>query len=151
EKDPVGKNMTVMLRHEIEYTVKGILKNAPRNSSLTFDFILPDHPDGNIYSLMGADYILAGENFDFAAFNEKIKDIGDSHPQFEDSETGILPFDELYYLKEIARKNQAGTDKTGDMQNIYILIIMMGIILVISILNFSNLQVIGTNSFIKQF
>src|SRR5690606_6994019 len=72
EKDPMGKNITVMLRQEIEYTVKGILKNPPPNSSLTFDFILPDHPDGNIYSLMGADNILAGENFDFAAFNEKI-------------------------------------------------------------------------------
>lgn len=151
ETDPMGKNITVIPQDEVEYTVKGILENPPSNSSIDFDFILPDHPNRNTYARMGANYILAGENFDHAAFTEKIKPIGDDHYQFKNTETGIYPFDELYFSKEISRKNQAGIDKTGDRQNIYILVIMMGVILVISLLNFSNLQVIGTNAFIKQF
>jgi putative ABC transport system permease protein len=150
ENDPIGKSVKVILREEIEYTVKGILENPPSNSSINFDFILPDHSDPNVFSRMGVNFILAEENFNPIAFTEKIKHIGDSHPQFKNSETGIFPFDDFYFLKEILQKKQAGIDKTGDMQNIYILAVMMGIVLIISILNFSNLQVIGTNSFIKQ-
>ncbi|WP_186754011.1 ABC transporter permease [Echinicola salinicaeni] len=149
-QDPMGEVITVDVRGEIAYTVKGILANPPSNSSIIFDFVLPEHKDPNVFSRSGTDYILTKPGFYEDSFKAKIKDIGHEHPQFKLSESSIKPFFGLYYSTEISNKRITGVSKTGDKSQVYILLLMIGGILLISVLNFSNLQVIASNVSIKQ-
>ena len=150
-QDPMGKVIKVNVRGELAYTVKGILVNPPSNSSIVFDFVLPEHKEPNMYAVSGTDYILTKPGFDKDAFHSKIKDIGHEHFQFKLSESSIKPFLGLYYSTEISNKRRTGVSGTGDRSQIYVLLMMIGGILLISVLNFSNLQVIDANVSIKQF
>ncbi|QDH81281.1 FtsX-like permease family protein [Echinicola soli] len=149
-QDPIGQVIKVDVRGEMEYTIKGILANPPSNSSIAFDFVLPQHKDPNVFSRSETDYILTKSGFDEGAFKAIIKDIGKEHHQFKDSESSIKPFLGLYYSTEISDKWTTGVSKKGDRSQVYVLVIMIGVILLISVLNFSNLQVIETNVSIKQ-
>ena len=150
DQDPMGKVIKVNVHGEIECTIKGVLANPPSNSSMEFGFILPENRDPNMFSRVGTDYILSKPGFDKDAFQSKIKDIGKEHHQFKLSEGSIIPFLDLYFSSEIPGKWIAGVSKKGDRSHIYVLMIMMGVILLISVLNLSNLQVIETNVSVKQ-
>ncbi|WP_185957499.1 ABC transporter permease [Saccharicrinis carchari] len=145
-ENPMGKFITIDYYIEKTFTIKGIVKTPPANSSITFDFILPTQNDGFFRS--GADFILAKKGFNPVQFSEKIKDIGHSHPQFKNSITGLIPFNDIYFDgDEVSRKFIFS--RTGDKKSVYILFVIMGMVFFISLLNFSNLQIININSSIK--
>jgi putative ABC transport system permease protein len=144
--NPIGK--TVELRGEVQnkFTVEGIVESPLSNSSLTFDFILPDRR--REYSRTGGEFILTGKNFDKTGFIEKIRDLGHTHPQFKESRMDVLNFGDIYFANEgTGLKNLFS--KSGNRKNIRILLIIIAVIFIITLLNFSNLQIININSSLK--
>ena len=148
-EDPIGKIIAVKNRREKNFTVKGILENPPQNSSIVFDFVFPEqYNDPNLFSRMGGSFILAGDDFDPELFRKKIKHLYAENPRRKESISDIIPFN----YKEI---NKSGLQSIGifsrtvNENNLYIQIIIMLVILIISALNFSNLQVINSNARVK--
>lgn len=148
-EDPIGKTINIKNNRDKNFTVKGILENSPQHSSIVFDFVFPEqYNDPNLFNRMGGDFILANKNFDPEVFQEKIKFLARENFQFKESTLSITPFN----FKEI---NKIGLESIGifsksvNEDNLYIQIIIMLVILIISALNFSNLQVINTNARIK--
>ncbi|MEC3907020.1 FtsX-like permease family protein [Tamlana sp. 2201CG12-4] len=150
-QNPIGKSIKVSSRYEKTYIIKGIV-DIPSNSSITFDFILPSI--SNSFNRMGVTFLLANKNFDKKIFQKKIKNIGNNvkhhSPQFTKSTTSIKSLKELYFNKGLANKRLSISSHSGNKKNNYVLIIIMIIILCITGLNFSNLQIININTSIKK-
>jgi len=145
-ENPIGKVIRFNGNIEKMFVVKGIAANVPSNSSLTFDFILPNSAD---YSTSGANFVVAKAGFDKDAFDKKIEKIGEKHPQFNLSKTSLMALKDTYF-------NDSGIDfhnlfsRQGDWKSLNILFVIIGVLLVISVLNFSNLQIIKDNSSVKK-
>ena len=145
EKNPMGEPIIVIADEATLYTVSGIIKDPPSNSSITFDMIIPFHSAQ--FNRSGADFLLVEKGFNREAFVEKIRDIGKSHFQFTDSKLDVIPFTHIYFSGDL---NTGGLfSRYGDKTTIFILIVIIGVIAVISMLNFKNLQIININSWIK--
>lgn len=149
EEDPIGKSIDVGDRKIKKFTVRGILDKVPFNSSIEFDFILPQqYNDRNFFSRMGGSFILVDNSFDKNLFKEKINQFEDKYNRFKETTMDVLPFD----YKEINKSNVQSLgifSRIVNEKNLYIQIVIMLVILTISALNFSNLQIINTNSRIK--
>ncbi len=147
KENPIGKVVRFNKNIEKTFVVKGISANVPSNSSLTFDFILPGSND---FSSMGADFLVAKAGFDKEAFVKKIEKIGEKHPQFNLSKTSLIALKETYF-------NDSGVDfhdlfsRQGNWKSLNILFVIIGVLLIISALNFSNLRIIKDNSSVKKF
>ncbi|HKI89266.1 MAG TPA: ABC transporter permease, partial [Draconibacterium sp.] len=145
-ESPVGKAVKITERVEKVYTVKGIVESPPSNSSMVFDFIIPNHSEQ--FNRSGGNFILVNYNFNRAEFVAQIKDIGHKHEQFKDSRMDVMPLDDIYF-------NGAGVDfngifsKFGNRKSINILFAIIGVVFIITLLNFSNLQIISINSSLK--
>ncbi|MBN2775732.1 MAG: ABC transporter permease, partial [Prolixibacteraceae bacterium] len=96
--DPVGKMVKVTERREKVYTVNAIFEDLPSNSSIQFDFIIPNHSGS--FSRSGGNFILVNDKFDISAFADKIKHLGNSHQQFKESQMGIISLDDIYFNEE---------------------------------------------------
>jgi putative ABC transport system permease protein len=146
KENPIGKNIEVIDRRGHIFTVKGIIESPPSNSSIKFDFILSRGYGG--FSISGADFILVNSNFKPNEFSEKIKDIGHRHVQFKQSVSGVIDLDAMYFASEELGVKSIFS-RSGDKSSIRTLIVIMAVIFIISILNFSNLQVIQINSSVR--
>jgi putative ABC transport system permease protein len=133
-------------RNDKFYTVKALAESPPVNSSLTFDFIIPGQSRG--YSRSGANFILADNKFNKAGFVEKIKDLGQKHKQFKNSSMNVIAMDDIYFEGGGINFKFIFT-KFGNRKSINILFAIISIIFLITLLNFSNLQIININSSIK--
>jgi len=146
DENPLGKNMTITFKKQKVYTVKGILEPLPSNSSIVFDFIIPDH--SMRYNRMGANFIVANTNFNNADFVRKLNELGRQKERYKDGTSDVVAFNQLYF-----NGNNVDTigvvSKHGDKKSINVLWAIIGVIFLISLLNFSNLQVININSTVK--
>lgn len=149
EEDPIGKSIDVGDRKIKKFTVRGILDKVPFNSSIEFDFIMPQqYNDRNFFNRMGGSFILVDNSFDETLFKEKINQFEDKYNRYQETTLDVLPFD----YKEINKSNVQSIgifSRLVNEKNLYIQIVIMLVILAISSLNFSNLQIINTNSRIK--
>tara|TARA_R110002049_G_scaffold261458_2_gene437571 strand:+ start:120 stop:2498 length:2379 start_codon:yes stop_codon:yes gene_type:complete len=149
EEDPMGKVVQVKTRVKNNFTVTGILIDSPQNSSIEFDFILPTQTsDLNLFGRMGGDFLLMRKNIDKTAFEEKIKYKAQDHSQFKESTLELIPFDQEAIEKENLNTSNI-ISHIVDKKNMYMQIVIMLVILLVSVLNFSNLQVISANVRIK--
>ncbi|MFV0590638.1 MAG: ABC transporter permease [Draconibacterium sp.] len=146
DENPMGKVVRLTGRVQRNYTVKGIAETPPSNSSVTFDFILPDHSAQ--FSRSGVNFILVNGGFNKTDFVEEIRDLGHKHPQFKNSRMDVMAFDKIYNDDSGSSFHGLFT-KHGNPQNIYILFAIVAVIFVITLLNFSNLQIISINSSVK--
>jgi putative ABC transport system permease protein len=148
-EDPVGKFVTITAKQQKVYTVKGVLDPIPTNSSMTFDFIIPNH--SMKYNRLGGNFVLVNNSFNKAYFEEKIekaKNTGPNRESYKDGEAGIFPLSNLYF--EGNNIDTVGIiSKHGDKKNINVLVAIITVIFIISLLNFSNLQIININSSFK--
>lgn len=146
DEDPIGKVVKVTARREYIYTVNALVESPPPNSSITFDFVIPAHSGS--FSRSGANFILVNKHFNKTEFVNKMKNLGQIHPQFKDSQMDVIPLDDIYFagsgmgLKGIF-------SKFGNKKSINVLLAIIGVIFVISLMNFINLQVINVNSSVK--
>ena len=146
EENPLGKAIKITSRREKFYTVKALAETPPPNSSITFDFIIPNHSKG--YSRSGCNFILVNNNFDKNAFVAKIKNLGQKHEQFQNSTMDVMAFNNVYFYGGSA--DFKGVFSTfGNRKNVNILFVIIGIVYVVTLLNFSNLQILSINSSIK--
>ena len=131
------------------YTIVGIVK-TPSNSSITFDFIVPlsNIPDIN-YGKGGQDFILVNSSFNKIDVIKKIRDSKEIgwYLKSRNAEIDFIPLESLYFNKSILAEIFS---RRGNRKVINTIIIIMLVILIISVLNFSNLQIINTNACIKQ-
>jgi putative ABC transport system permease protein len=145
-ENPIGKTVKIITAQTKTVTVKGIIEPLPSNSSLTFDFILPNNSTD--YDRTGADFLLVRPGFNKDSFIRKIENIGHKHSQFTASIASIIALSDIYFSG-----NESGFheifSRFGDPKSLFVLYIIIGILLAISALNFSNLQIININTSLK--
>ena len=146
KENPVGKTVKITTNFEKNFEVKGIVETPPSNSSLTFNFILPDHAGD--FGRSGGNFILVNDNFVKTDFALKIKDLGHSHPQFKNSRMDVIALDDIYFDRGSLETNNFFSRK-GDKRSIQVLFVIIGIVFIITVLNFSNLQIISINSSVR--
>ncbi len=156
DKNPIGKSLKVVMEYyEGVRIVKGIVK-IPPNSSLSFDYLLPagrSNFGSNEFNRMGIDFIRVNDQFNPEAFNEKIKHINNNvprfYPQYTKSITKVVPFKDLYLdsqYKTIVNRTHLNT---GDKNNNNILKIIILVVFLVSMLNYTSLQIVNTHSVTK--
>jgi len=145
-EDPMGKQIDVQQFEKEKFTVTGILKNPPANSSVQFDFLLTTYRQGS--GRMGGTFILAGPDFEKEKFDQKIAQLTEGNERYKESEVKMIPFKEIYFNKG-AIKDRGLFSSYGDQKSLQTILIIMLVILIISALNFSNLQIIYANKGVK--
>src|SRR5690606_11219357 len=150
DENPIGKEVVVKGRMgEDIHIVKGIVQ-VPSNNSLEFDFILPYNYDLVKYSRGLTYYFLSRKDFDKNIFNKKIDTLNNRvpnvYPQLTESKTMAMPFKDVYFDSDLNKLKERLLLKSGNKKHIDTLIIVMLVILLISILNFTNLQIVNVNS-----
>ena len=145
KNNPIGETVEVNFGSRKNYVVKGIVATPPSNSSITFDFILPKNSAE--FSRTGPYFILVNKKFNKLDFSRKIENIGNFHPQYKNGKTNIVALKSAYFSNEI---NNRFFTRHGSKKNIYILFAIIGVIFLISMLNFSNLQIVNINDSLKK-
>ena len=148
KEDAIGKKVNVNTYMQDSYTVRGILGKIPSTSSLTFDFILPNSYVPNQFATSGIEFLLFHPDADQLAFSKKIEHLPDSHNQFKGSILGLIPFESVYFNKTKVDFSNTFSDY-GDRSTLYVLMIILFVIMGISAMNISNLQIINTNTSVK--
>jgi len=138
--DPMGK--MVRIDSNAMFTVTGVLKDLPANTSFDFDYLLPwafmtklgwdDQYWGNnsveTYTLLKPDAKLD-------AFNAKVKDITTSHSK-ETEKVFAYPLSRLH----LYGKSENGQLVAGRIAMVKLFAIIAGFILLIACINFMNLS-----------
>jgi len=132
--DPLGK--TVVFDNSINFQVAGILKDTPSNSSISFDYLIPSHAR-RFWGVAGIELLVANEAFNIDDFNDKIKMNGRSHEQFKESIISVVPFRDVYF--DLRLDDRIFTNQ-GDRADVQTMTIVALVILIVSALNFTNMQ-----------
>ena len=167
EEDPIGQTLTIDPRlrqggaltgETFDFTVTGVLKDIPRRSHFTFDFLLPIVMLNNIYggdvtTGAGIDswfwrgriaytYLLLEKDADPAGLEAKFEAFQDRYVGDATRSRGYYyePFlqriDQIYLDGNINNQLQP----VGDLTNVYMFSIIALFILVIACINFMNLS-----------
>lgn len=136
KQNPIGTVIDIECGLQDSYTVAGVLKDIPSNSSIDFDILIPEHSQ-DFWPRTASEFFLVNEFFDPVAFNNEIIDLGKTHPQFTESKLSSIPFKNIYFDHPFDNDMYS---KYGDMKNVRIMIIIAAFILLISTLIFGNLQ-----------
>jgi len=135
-EDPIGKTVFLECDKTGYYQVAGIMEDIPSNSSIKFDFLVPRHSQ-DWWGNSGLEFVLVDTGFDKVYFDEEIKHLGRSHSQFKESLLSTVAFNEVYFNHHFS-----GTyfSRHGNLEEVRTLIMIAAVILLISILNFTNMQ-----------
>ncbi|WP_299819750.1 ABC transporter permease [uncultured Pontibacter sp.] len=169
--DAVGKVFKV--DNTDSYKVTGVMKDAPKNSSMQFDWVLPlqdliNHPDGHWLKTWDNNgirtFVQLQPGTDLATFNVKIKDHVKKYSKDTNIELFLQPVGDMYLYDEF----KGGKVGSGRIETVRLFSVIAIFILVIACINFMNLatarsakrakevgvrKAIGANksSLIKQF
>lgn len=144
-KNPVGEEIKINLNEEKTFVVQGVIEKLPSNSSITFDIILPGKTGS--YQRPGVDFLLANKKFNQKEFEKKIANLGNSF--FNGSKLSVMPFRNIYFYESPNFIFQLFFSRFGNKRDVYVLCIIMFIIFVITVFNFSGFQVIQINEGMK--
>lgn len=140
----VGEVVKLEADNEGLYTVAAVLK-IPSNSSIQFDFLVPTHSQ-KFWGRMGVELLLVNDSFDKARFEERFTTDIQSNPRSSESVGSLFPFSDIYLENPF---NHSLFTRSGDRNNIYVISIIALIILAVSLVNFTNLQVTKISAHIK--
>jgi len=143
-ENPIGEKITIGTFMSSDYLVKGVFEKQPSNSSISFDFLISNSYVPNQFAKSGTEFLLMNKGFDKDQFTSKIKGLVKNHPQFTTSTLGIVPFTDTYFNEENIDFSSLFS-KNGHKKTLFILLFILLVIVVISALNISNLQIINTN------
>lgn len=142
EEEALGK--VFLMNTKESFTVSGVIKDVPKNSSLKFDYILPfsffwnenknwldEWGNNNIRT-----FIMLRAGTDAAAFGNKFKDEIKAHEEDTNVKLFIQPFGEAYLYGEFENGVQSG----GRIEYVKIFFIVAVFVLVIACINFMNLS-----------
>ncbi len=153
DSNPIGQSVYIETqRHQRTHTVKGIIK-IPSNSSLKFDYIIPYEKKTYGYGRIIFTFFKGQIGFNKNDFGEKIKASNNNLPyvipKLTESITSIKSLDDLYFSTEFNGLKKYSEFSSGNKKNIDILIVIMLVVLLVSILNYSNIQIVNINSALK--
>jgi ABC-type antimicrobial peptide transport system permease subunit len=141
EENPLGK--TITLENKIPYTVTGIMKNPPNNSSFLIDGIISYQLLGEIgiavYDNWGSNsiltFVLLENGADIPAVNKKLTDV-----VLEISPETTIKY-MLFPFLDIHLKSQFGfTETKGPVVAVYLFSLIALFVLLIACINFINLS-----------
>jgi putative ABC transport system permease protein len=162
QANPIGKTILLPNEDSTLFTVSGIAKDFPINSSLRYDLIMPrtSTPDYNGDIQRGINtfsdplilQIKKGTNIQF--FEQKLNAFGKRYfvptlKQWAEEDHNLKPENFHIYLRPFAEAHynaSTGWDHYTDLQNIYQLCCLAVIILVIACLNYILLTLTSTVS-----
>lgn len=136
DKDPMGETLFLECDQKGYYQVAGILDDIPSNSTLSFDFLVPSQSQ-KWWGISGMEFILTDATFDQLAFDAEIKEAGRSHPQFKESTLSTVAFKDMYFHYNFPTPLLG---KHGNLDEVNTLLLVAFVILLVSILNFTNMQ-----------
>ncbi|QCX39608.1 FtsX-like permease family protein [Aureibaculum algae] len=139
DKNPIGKVIQVTLMEKLNVTITGILKTLPSNTAIKFDYILNAKNLG-IYN--SATIMLGSKNIEIDKLTDKINKTKKSS-EYEQSKIKLVPLNDIYFSN--GAFNTSLFSRYGDKRNLSYLTIIILVILIISALNFSTMQIISTN------
>ncbi|OEK05763.1 hypothetical protein BFP71_06480 [Roseivirga misakiensis] len=147
--DPIGK--PVKVGQYGLYQVAAIMEDIPSNSTINFDYVIPRHSQ-ELWAIGGINMLLTNNTFDKADFNDKLKEIKEGNRQLRRYNFSVAAFSDNYFEQPL---NYILFSKTGDLFYIQVMLLVAGIILIISCLNFTNMQMTfllsqGKSNAIKQ-
>jgi ABC-type antimicrobial peptide transport system permease subunit len=139
-ENAVGRSITV--DHRKEFTITGVLRDVPENSSLRFDILLPveeyfarDKRLGHWYYMAYGIYAKLREGTSLQDFNRKIGDIFNRHTKATDHKIFLQPFEDIYLHSFYRDGKLIG----GRIEYVRIFTAVAIFILVIACINFMNL------------
>jgi putative ABC transport system permease protein len=139
-EDPVGKILQV--NNKYEFTVTGIVKKPPSNSSLRFDILIPfDYlkETGQYYDDWGSNsirtYIQLNENAIPDTVNRKLTRVVREHEPQSTTDFLVLAFTRIHLHQHFGYGNPPGA-----IVFVYIFSIIAAFVLLIACINFMNLS-----------
>ncbi len=132
DDDPVGKE--IHFKGE-KFVVAGLLDEWPENSSLDFEVIVPYHSKLH-WGRLGLECIRVRPGASIEHLNTELELSARDHPQFPESNLGYVPFSGLYFNTSIISDQIL---RTGNLRNVYILLLATFLILGISLFNYVNI------------
>jgi ABC-type antimicrobial peptide transport system permease subunit len=141
DDDPMNK--TVVVENRSPLTVRGILKDPPYNSRFRFDYLLPwaygaatELDNKNWNNLYVNTYVELPTGIDLETINRKVSNISTRHGNQETAFSNFFyPLPEVYLRGRFTN----GKPNGGQIDNIRMLGILAGVILLIACINFMNL------------
>ncbi|MDR3180502.1 MAG: ABC transporter permease, partial [Prevotellaceae bacterium] len=149
DKNPIGEIVTVgdtMLFH-----VTGVIKDAPHNSSLQFDYLMPLNALQKTYGGNGGyasihddwgwvrcrTFLLLRDGEDIKALEEKISRLV---TQIKRGETWFGEKDEdKYFLQPLLKEHLYYANEPEGIKTVYLLSLVMALILLVACINYVNL------------
>jgi len=134
DEDPLGKTVTVRHRQVLPLQVSGIFENVPGNSSIKFDYLVPN--EAVQWGRMAAELVLLSPSADPDEVNEKIKFAARGTTMFMGDEESIIrlfPFSEVYFNSDFYPFLH------GEKKYPQILALIAVIILITSVINYMSL------------
>lgn len=136
----VGRSITV--DHNKEFTIAGIVRDVPENSTIKFDVLLPveeyfarDKRLGQWYYMAYGIYTKLREGTSLAEFNSKFGDIFNRHADADDHQIFLQPFEDVYLHSFYRDGKLVG----GRIEYVRIFTGVAIFILLIACINFMNL------------
>jgi len=139
KEDPLGK--TLILLNSMSLRVTGVMKNRPGYTNIRPDFIVPiesvrvltgDDFFQNWLSQQLASYIMLAEGHSAVDVVAKIQEAFNRHVRPDDGR--VLTLDQLKRMHLFS-----DTQPTGNINSLYILLAVGGLILLVACINFMNL------------
>ena len=156
DSDPIGQTIEVFREGNTHlFTVTGVVKDAPANSSIYFELLFPFHAAGlsspefntnkDLYKLSTLTILELDEKVDLHAFKQKLRKFAQYYykEQLEKRETPVESFGlVLTPLKNTHLDNISwGWPRMGRKLNLYILSLISFLILLIASLNYVFLAI----------
>ncbi|AYB32748.1 ABC transporter permease [Chryseolinea soli] len=141
DQEPLGK--VLLMNTKRSFTVTGVLKDIPRNSSIQFEYLLPfevfwddntwlhEWGNNNIRT-----FLLLREGTNRENFAAKFKNEIDAHQEKSNVELFIQPQAEAYLYGDFENGVQSG----GRIESVKIFFVVAVFVLVIACINFMNLS-----------
>jgi ABC-type antimicrobial peptide transport system permease subunit len=139
-EDPVGKVLSFNNQHD--FTVTGVLRNVPRNSSLRFGMLISQEflkvsglSGENFRFFSGQTFVRLSEGAAVQQVNEKIVDFLRTHDNRSLADLELKP------LAGIHLHSYSGFERRpGDIQYVYIFSVIAVFVLAIACINYMNLS-----------
>ncbi|MBX2872424.1 MAG: ABC transporter permease, partial [Saprospiraceae bacterium] len=132
EVDPMGKEIEFRGK---SFLVAGLLGDWPKNSSMDFEVLIPHHAKRH-WGRMGLECVRLNAGASIETLNEELEFAAREHSQFPESSIRFIPFADSYFGNSVM-----STDilRTGNLRNVYILLLAGTLILGISLFNYVNI------------
>ena len=136
DENPLGQLVTLYHRNITEFVIAGVVKNAPSNSSLKFDFIV-NYDAVKTWGKMAQDFFLFDKNLNYSDLNKRIDNLT-KYSHFYNSESmqsRLFAFSDIYF------NSNFDDFPHGNKQQIITLVVVCFLLLFTVLFNYFNLSI----------